>query len=69
MKDSGLPYYMRFNGIRYLSENSGVEVIITNILTGEEIGIFYNDLPEEWKPECDELLDKSNVNIKKTLST
>ena len=65
MKDIGLPYYMRFNGIRYLSENSGVEVTIMNILTGEEIGIYYNDLPEEWKSECDEYLGRFNINIQK----
>ena len=64
-RESKLPYYMRFNGIRYLSENSGVEVTIMNILTGEEIGIYYRDLPEEWKSECDEYLGKFNISIQK----
>lgn len=34
-----------------------------NTITSEKIGIFYRDLPEEWKSECDEYLDKFNIKI------
>lgn len=54
---------MRPSGIRFQSDHKGTEVIIMNTITGEKIGIFYCDLPEEWKSECDEYLDKFNIKI------
>lgn len=60
---SKLPSYMRPSGIRFQSDHKETEVIIMNTITDEKIGIFYRDLPEEWKSECDEYLDKFNIKI------